>query len=264
MGACALGARIPRAGHAIAAVAGRAAGAARRRGFVSRSAARIALGTQRRVAAFAGGTSVLGARVAVATLRVFTAFRATAARTAHRVAAAARRSVITQLRGGAARVVGARVAIVTGGRVGAGLFRTTAVGHRTILAGLAFGVVRRMRARTGKTHVVRTAQAVLAVCLVTAFAAGTGATLLGRAAFRSDCTRAVGPTLIDRARIAVVAIFRALAGNFRRGARICIHGHTATASHSDRPRASSTIRGELSPAAGISRQRTEREQDAHT
>jgi len=254
-------ARVFRAVDLVVTIGCRAARPTRGRCLVRVRAAggcRAACRAQRRVLAFARIAFVDRARLAVVTLRIFTALRAADTGTAQHAGTAVLRRVFAQhVRAGRnhARIIAVTVAL---DRTRLLLFAP--VRDRAVLVRGAVAVVGCVCARTREAIVVRTAHAVVAILLCAAFAALSVTTFLGRVALRRAFAQALGTALIDRARIAVVAIFRTRTCFRRHGRAVAarVAGDAAVrcaraAGYGREFRATTGVRGE----------RAQNEQEAH-
>ena len=255
-----LGARVRGASDLVVAVCCRAARATSGRRVVGFCATVLAVCAQRRMLALVPSAAIFGARVTVVALRVFATLRATDASATQRAPCAFGGGMVTQC--GRAGVVGARVTVIATCVVDARFFAATVRRCRAIFRRSAFGVVRRMATATREALVVGALHAVVAIGSRAALTAGAVTALLGAAAFGRARTRAIGPALVDGARVAVIAVFRALAGDL-----MLEHAAARAAAGfaTGRAIATTAAAGRREPRAttGVSSERTQREQDAH-
>ena len=182
-------------------------------------AALLTIATARRQAANPGRAHADRARIAIGVaLQIRTALVGAAGlRTAHVGAAAEIVDAQVRLTG----VFGARATVVTGGRVVgvAGLLSHAIADQRAILAGAAARIVRQVHAGSGEALIAGARDAVVAIAVVTAFAAVALTTLLVSGALRRQHADSVGAAHVLSARIAVAAVFRATATAEQRAAR---------------------------------------------
>jgi len=247
----------------VVTVGRRAARAARSRSLVrvrTTRGGRAVRGAQLRMLALARVALVDGAWLAVVALRVFAALRATKARTTQHSRAAVFRRVFTEhVRARRDHTGIIAVAITVDG---ARFLLLATVRNGAVLVCSAVLVVRSVRAGAGEAIVIRAAHAVVAIRFRTAFAALPVTALFGRVALGRAFAQAVGTTLIDRARVAVVAIFRAGAG-FRRLDRTVTTTAAARVTRDASIGSAGASRGrEFRAPAGIRSERAQNEQEA--
>jgi hypothetical protein len=156
-----------------------------------------------------GRASIRSARVAIVALGILAAFGAADTRAAQFRPGTFACGVLAQRR--RTDVGRAGVAVVAVGFDDAGLLVAAVSGRRAVFHRRAIGIVRGMTAGAGETEVVRAFHAIVAIAVVAALPTGAAAALLGRSALGCADAGAVGSALVDGTRVAVVAIFGALA-----------------------------------------------------